>query len=69
MNTLKEQVYEELGINDLRSKLISLKEEIEDLDNKMIKISEKRAYIQSEICNINYYINQKDNILSPRDEE
>ncbi len=69
MNTLKEQVYEELGINELRSKLLDLNNEIDKLDFKMSAISEKRAYIQSEICNINYYINQKDNILSPRNEE
>jgi predicted nucleic acid-binding Zn-ribbon protein len=69
MNDLKENVYSELGILQLREKIASLREEIVSIDTEILKLAQNKSYLQSDLCNLNREIARVQSLLEPRNEE
>jgi len=69
MNELKENVYSELGILQLREKITSLQEEIVNIDTEILKLAQNKSYLQSDLCNLNREIARVQSLLEPRNEE
>jgi len=69
MNELKENVYSELGILQLREKIASLQEEIVSIDTQILKLAQNKSYLQSDLCNLNREIARVQSLLEPRNEE
>lgn len=69
MNELKENVYSELGILQLRNKITSLREEIVNIDTEILKLAQNKSYLQSDLCNLNREIARVQSLLEPRNEE
>jgi len=69
MNELKENVYSELGILQLRKKITSLQEEIVSIDTQILKLAQNKSYLQSDLCNLNREIARVQSLLEPRNEE
>ena len=69
MNELKENVYSELGILQLRNKITSLQEEIVNIDTEILKLAQNKSYLQSDLCNLNREIARVQSLLEPRNEE
>jgi len=73
MNELKNEVYDQLGILNDRETLKSLhqktSQEITEVDNLILKLAQKKSYLQADLCNINRQLNKVENILSPKSDE
>ncbi len=73
MNELKNEVYDQLGILNDRDVLKSLhqktSQEIVEVDNLILKLSQKKSYLQADLCNINRQLNKVEYILSPKSDE
>ena len=69
MNELKENVYSELGILQLREKIASLREEIVNIDTEILKLAQNKSYLQSDLCNLNREIARVQSLLEPKNEE
>jgi hypothetical protein len=69
MNELKENVYSELGILQLREKIASLREEIVNIDTEILKLAQNKSYLQSDLCNLNREIARVQSLLEPRNDE
>jgi hypothetical protein len=69
MNELKENVYSELGILQLRERLNTLREEIVNIDTEILKLAQNKSYLQSDLCNLNREIARVQSLLEPRNEE
>jgi len=69
MNELKENVYSELGILQLREKIASLQEEIVSIDTQILKLAQNKSYLQSDLCNLNREIARVQSLLEPKNDE
>ncbi len=69
MNELKENVYSELGILQLREKIASLREEIVNIDTEILKLAQNKSYLKSDLCNLNREIARVQSLLEPKNEE
>ena len=69
MNELKENVYSELGILQLREKIASLQEKIVNIDTEILKLEQNKSYLQSDLRNLNYEFARVQSLLEPRNEE
>ena len=69
MNELKENVYNELGILQLREKINLIREEIVNIDTEILKLAQNKSYLQSDLCNLNREIAQAQSLLEPKREE
>ena len=69
MNELKENVYSELGILQLREKIASLQEKIVNIDTEILKLAQNKSYLQSDLCNLNREIARVQSLLEPKNEE
>jgi predicted nucleic acid-binding Zn-ribbon protein len=69
MNELKENVYSELGILQLRERLNTLREEIVSIDTEILKLAQNKSYLQSDLCNLNREIARVQSLLEPKNEE
>jgi hypothetical protein len=69
MNELKENVYSELGILQLREKIASLQEKIVNIDTEILKLAQNKSYLQSDLRNLNYEFARVQSLLEPRNEE
>jgi len=69
MNELKENVYNELGILQLREKLKTLQTQIVNIDAEILKLAQHKSYLQSDLCNLNREIARVQSLLEPRNEE
>lgn len=69
MNELKENVYTELGILQLREKINLIREEIVNIDTEILKLAQNKSYLQSDLCNLNREIAQAQSLLEPKRED
>jgi|LauGreDrversion4_2_1035121.scaffolds.fasta_scaffold35819_4 hypothetical protein len=69
MNNLKDSVYSELGINQLREKLRNLNLEIATIDTQILQLAHRKSYLQSDLCNLNREISYAQSLLEPKHEE
>ena len=69
MNDLKENVYSELGILQLREKINTLREEIVSIDTEILKLAQNKSYLQSDLCNLNREIARVQSLLEPKNDE
>jgi predicted nucleic acid-binding Zn-ribbon protein len=69
MNELKEKVYSELGILQLRERLNTLREEIVNIDTEILKLAQNKSYLQSDLCNLNREIARVQSLLEPKNDE
>lgn len=69
MNVLKESVYTELGILQLREKIASLQEKIVNIDTEILKLAQNKSYLQSDLRNLNYEFARVQSLLEPKNEE
>jgi predicted nucleic acid-binding Zn-ribbon protein len=69
MNDLKENVYSELGILQLREKINTLREEIVSIDTEILKLAQNKSYLQSDLCNLNREIARVQSLLEPKSDE
>jgi len=69
MNELKENVYSELGILQLRERLNTLREEIVNIDTEILKLAQNKSYLQSDLCNLNREIARVQSLLEPKNDE
>ena len=69
MNELKENVYSELGILQLRERLNTLREEIVSIDTEILKLAQNKSYLQSDLCNLNREITRAQSLLEPKRED
>ena len=69
MNELKENVYNELGILQLREKINLIREEIVNIDTEILKLAQNKSYLQSDLCNLNREIAQAQSLLEPKRED
>jgi hypothetical protein len=69
MSILKEQVYDELGIMQLREKLRNLNLEIATIDTQILQLAHRKSYLQSDLCNLNREISYAQALLEPKRED
>jgi hypothetical protein len=69
MNELKENVYTELGILQLREKINLIREEIVNIDTEILKLAQNKSYLQSDLCNLNREITRAQSLLEPKRED
>ena len=69
MNELKENVYTELGLLQLREKINLIREEIVNIDTEILKLAQNKSYLQSDLCNLNREIAQVQSLLEPKRED
>ncbi len=69
MNELKENVYTELGILQLREKINLIREEIVNIDTEILKLAQNKSYLQSDLRNLNREIVQAQSLLEPKRED
>jgi predicted nucleic acid-binding Zn-ribbon protein len=69
MNELKENVYSELGILQLRERLNTLREEIVNIDTEILKLAQNKSYLQSDLCNLNREFARVQSLLEPKNDE
>ena len=69
MSILKEQVYDELGIMQLREKLKNLNLEIATIDTQILQLAHRKSYLQSDLCNLNREISYAQALLEPKRED
>jgi len=69
MNELKENVYKELGILQLREKINLIREEIVNIDTEILKLAQNKSYLQSDLCNLNREITLVQSLLEPKRED
>ncbi len=69
MSILKEQVYDELGIMQLREKLRNLNLEIATIDTQILQLAHRKSYLQSDLCNLNREISYAQALLEPKHED
>ncbi len=69
MNELKENVYNELGILQLREKINLIREEIVNIDTEILKLAQNKSYLQSDLCNLNREITRAQSLLEPKRED
>jgi hypothetical protein len=69
MNELKENVYNELGILQLREKINLIREEIVNIDTEILKLAQNKSYLQSDLRNLNREIVQAQSLLEPKRED
>jgi hypothetical protein len=69
MNELKENVYNELGILQLREKINLIREEIVSIDTEILKLAQNKSYLQSDLCNLNREITRVQSLLEPKRED
>lgn len=69
MSSLKEQVYDELGIMQLREKLRNLNLEIATIDTQILQLAHRKSYLQSDLCNLNREISYAQALLEPKRED
>jgi len=69
MSDLKEQVYDELGITQLREKLRNLNLEIATIDTQILQLAHRKSYLQSDLCNLNREISYAQALLEPKYED
>ncbi len=69
MSDLKEQVYDELGIMQLREKLKNLNLEIATIDTQILQLAHRKSYLQSDLCNLNREISYAQALLEPKRED
>jgi predicted nucleic acid-binding Zn-ribbon protein len=69
MNELKENVYSELGIIQLREKINAIREEIVNIDTEILKLAQNKSYLQSDLCNLNREFTRAQNLLEPKRED
>jgi hypothetical protein len=53
MNNLKENIYNDLGIIQLRDNLKNLNIEISKIDTEILQLAQKKSYLQSCVSSIN----------------
>ncbi len=69
MNELKENVYTELGLLQLREKMNLIREEIVNIDTEILKLAQNKSYLQSDLCNLNREITRAQSLLEPKRED
>jgi len=69
MNELKENVYTELGLLQLREKINLIREEIVNIDTEILKLAQNKSYLQSDLCNLNREITRAQSLLEPKRED
>ncbi len=69
MSDLKEKVYNELGIMQLREKLRDLNLEIATIDTQILQLAHRKSYLQSDLCNLNREISYAQALLEPKRED
>ena len=69
MNELKENVYTELGLLQLREKINLIREEIVNIDTEILKLAQNKSYLQSDLHNLNREIAQAQSLLEPKRED
>ena len=69
MNELKENVYTDLGLLQLREKMNLIREEIVNIDTEILKLAQNKSYLQSDLCNLNREITRAQSLLEPKRED
>jgi septal ring factor EnvC (AmiA/AmiB activator) len=69
MTDLKDKVYDELGIMQLREKLRNLNLEIATIDTQILQLAHRKSYLQSDLCNLNREISYAQALLEPKRED
>jgi hypothetical protein len=68
-DNLKENVYNDLGLIQLRQKMSEVTQEISEIDTQILQLAQKKSYLQSDLCNINRHINIVQYLLSSNNNE
>ncbi len=69
MFSLKEKIYDELGLMQLRDNLKKLNLEIATIDTQILQLAQRKSYLQSDLCNLNREISYAQSLLEPKHEE
>jgi predicted nucleic acid-binding Zn-ribbon protein len=69
MSDLKENIYQDLGLIQLRQKLHDLNEEISQIDTQILQLAQRKSYLQSDLCNLNQKLSVAQSLLEPKNDE